>query len=52
MFNEFPDENDDDGEAKDDLKSNLTTKINQRKSSRDILVPQTTIKLSTFTLTL
>ena len=52
MFNEFPDENDDDGETKDDLKSNLTTKFNQRKNSRDILVPQTTLKLSTFTLTL
>ena len=31
MFNEFLDEN--------DLKSNLTTKINQRENARDILVP-------------
>ena len=31
MLNEFSDEN--------DLKSNLTTKINQRENTRDILVP-------------
>ena len=44
MFNEFSDEN--------DLKSNLTTKINQRENTRDILVPRTTLKLSIFILTL
>ena len=44
MFNEFLDEN--------DLKSNLTTKINQRENTRDILVPRTTLKLSIFILTL
>ena len=44
MFYEFSDEN--------DLKSNLTTKINQRENTRDILVPRTTLKLSIFILTL
>ena len=44
IFKEFPDEN--------DLKSNLTNKINQRENTRDILVPRTTLQLSIFTLTL
>ena len=41
MFNEFSNEN--------DLKSNLTAKINQRENSRDILVPWATLKVNLYT---